>query len=425
MVSSSRAPSRASQLSSIVASLEALLPTNSTGHPEDICEDGELRKRLISVIRRLVPELETPADTSQRILYDVFELTAARIGVDLNIFSILCSAGPGPLSTAELAQRTSARDPDPALLARILRYMASVGLVREAGAGLWAASNYGRNLVGEGYRAGVCHVHDNVLPAYAALPAFLRRHAYRVPRDDTAFALGHGQEGTAFFDWLRARPDNARYFHGFMGAHRTAARTWLERADVVERVVRAYEVMEKIGAERGRAVFVDVGGGVGQQCNALKKRCPDLKGRIVLEDLEEVVAEAELEEGVDKVGVSFFDEQPVKGAAAYYLRSVLRDWPDSSCQKILQNISDAMDDAHSVLLIDELVVPDKGAHRLETQLDMTMLAMLNGEARSYSHWKELLAASGFVIEDVAYYEEEAREAVIVAKKAITATTSPQ
>ncbi|KAI5917917.1 S-adenosyl-L-methionine-dependent methyltransferase [Camillea tinctor] len=422
-------------MSSVIDFLETLL-ANSKGSPKDICESEELRKRLTSVIRRLVPELETPVDTSQRILYDVFELISARIGVDLGIFDIL-SSNHEPLSTAELARKTG-KEPDLNLLARILKYMASVSLIREVGAGLWAASNYGNNLVDDSYSAGVCHVNDNVVPAYAALPAFLRQHNYRPlgsngDDTDTAFALGQGVAGEriTFFDWLHTRPENARSFNVFMSTHRTVTCNWLERTDVMEAVVEAYvkigarELGEKEeGNKSERVMFVDVGGGVGQQCNVLKKQWPNLMGRIILEDLDEVVAKAELEDGIAKLGVSFFDEQPVKGAAAYYFRSVLRNWPDSSCQEILKNIYNAMDDEHSLLLIDELVVPDRHAHRLGTQLDMTMLAMLNGEARSYSHWKELLMASGFAIENVAYYEEEAGEAVIVAKKA-TASRSPR
>ncbi|KAI1499014.1 S-adenosyl-L-methionine-dependent methyltransferase [Biscogniauxia marginata] len=402
-------------LSSIVDYLEDLA-TNTSGLPEDIYANGELRKRLISAIRRLVPELETPADTSQRVLYDVFELSAARIGMDLNIFIIL-SRSDEALSTLELARRTG-KEPDVTLMTRILKYMASVGLVREVDVGMWTSSNYGNNLVEDGYSAGVCHANDNGLPAYAALPAFLRRHAYHLLGDktNTAFAMGQGAGlGITFYDWLQSRPENADCFHTFMRTHRTGVRTWLERSDIMDLLAEVFKRESKNVNGEARVVFVDVGGGIGQQCNALKKRWPGLEGRIILEDLEEVVARAEVGEGIERVGVNFFEEQPVKGATAYYFRSILRNWPDTSCRIILKNIWDAMDE-NSFLLIDELVVPDKGAHKFETQLDMTMLAMLNGEARSNSHWKELLADSWFIVKDIAYYEEEAREAVIVAKK---------
>lgn len=71
----------------------------------------------------------------------------------------------------------------------------------------------------------------------------------------------------------------------------------------------------------------------------------------------------------------------------------------------------------SLLLIDELVLPDRGAHRYETQLDLTMLAMLNAEARTETHWKQLLSEVGLEVKSIVYYEDDAREAVIMAKKA--------
>lgn len=94
-----------------------------------------------------------------------------------------------------------------------------------------------------------------------------------------------------------------------------------------------------------------------------------------------------------------------------------KDWPDEPCEIILGHIRDAMG-VHSLILIDELVLPDRGANKVETQLDMTMLSMLNGEARSESHWRNLLKAADLVIEDILLYQETGREAVIVAKKSV-------
>lgn len=73
-------------------------------------------------------------------------------------------------------------------------------------------------------------------------------------------------------------------------------------------------------------------------------------------------------------------------------------------------------DQDSLLLIDEIVLPDRGAHRYETQLDLTMLAMLNAEARTETHWKQLLAEVGMEVKDIVFYEEETREGIIIAKK---------
>lgn len=70
----------------------------------------------------------------------------------------------------------------------------------------------------------------------------------------------------------------------------------------------------------------------------------------------------------------------------------------------------------SFLLIDEIVMADFGASKAETQLDMTMLSMLNGQVRTEVQFRALLWKAGFEVLDVLFYQEQRREAVVVAKK---------
>ncbi|KAI1466156.1 S-adenosyl-L-methionine-dependent methyltransferase [Daldinia caldariorum] len=395
------------------------LASNPSSTLPDVLSKDQLRKRLLVAIQKLVPELETSEEACQRILYNGLEAPAARVAVDLNIFNTLKESST-PLTTEQLAEK-SGKDPDRKLLARILRYLASLSMVREVDVGLWAASHFGDNLSGTGQSAGVASMVDNCFVAMVNLPAFLRVHAYKPPdaKNDTAFALGNrvSPEEATFFDWLKTRPENARHFNIFMGSHRTGTRTWLDRPEVINEISGALKKVTagKEGGEEKGVSFVDIGGGIGHQCKAFKKRAPDLKGTIILEDLEEVVENAELEPGIEKISVNFLEGQPVKGAASYYFRSVLRNWPDRYSRTILGYVRDAMDE-DSLLLIDEIVLPDRGAHRYETQLDLTMLAMLNAEARTESHWKQLLAEVGMEVKDIVFYEEETREGIIIAKK---------
>ena len=65
---------------------------------------------------------------------------------------------------------------------------------------------------------------------------------------------------------------------------------------------------------------------------------------------------------------------PSTGARAYYMHSVLHDWPDDTCMSILSNIKAAMERGYSKLLINENVIPDVEAHWETTALDMMMLS---------------------------------------------------
>lgn len=86
------------------------------------------------------------------------------------------------------------------------------------------------------------------------------------------------------------------------------------------------------------------------------------------------------------------------GARAYYMHSVLHDWPDNVCERILANVKDAMKQGYSKLLINENVVPDVQAHWETTALDMMMLALFASRERTRAQWTHLLEGlAGFKI----------------------------
>lgn len=50
---------------------------------------------------------------------------------------------------------------------------------------------------------------------------------------------------------------------------------------------------------------------------------------MILQDLPAVIDVVnDLPEGIEAWGHGSFEEQPVKGARAYFMRSILHDWPD-------------------------------------------------------------------------------------------------
>ena len=402
--------------------LASQLETLASSVPQDLAENLPLRTRFLEAATKLIPELETPRDTSQRLLYGPCELTGAKIGVDLGIFALLVSTDKA-LTTSHLAEKTGANAD---LLRRLLRYMASISLIRETGPDTWSASSISRNLAHQGVAAGVHHHFENVSAAWLALPDWLRERHYAPPpsRTDTSFAAARGEPLFPYFE-KHARLE--REFNVFMTFHRTGHRTWLDKFDLDDLLPPHRWSASEAAPVR---TFVDVGGGLGQVSRLLRSKHPspsssdlgsDVEVDIILQDLPSVLAQAELADlpaDIEKMHIDFFKDQPLHGADAYYLRSVLRDWPDDSCAMILGHIKRVMD-RRSRVLIDEVVVPDVGAHKTEAQADMTMLAMGNAEVRTEARWRGLLEGLGFAVEDVLYYEEEGRgggrEGVVVAR----------
>ena len=70
-------------------------------------------------------------------------------------------------------------------------------------------------------------------------------------------------------------------------------------------------------------------------------------------------------------------------------------------------------DKDSVLLIDDMIVPDVGAHWHAAQQDLTMMSSLASMERSEKQWRALLDKAGLRILQISPYTEETRDSIIV------------
>lgn len=85
------------------------------------------------------------------------------------------------------------------------------------------------------------------------------------------------------------------------------------------------------------------------------------------------------------------------GARAYYMHSVLHDWTDDNCRKILKGLVDVMKPGHSKVLINENVIPDTNAYWETTSLDIIMMADFASTERTEAHWHQLVGSAGLKI----------------------------
>lgn len=152
---------------------------------------------------------------------------------------------------------------------------------------------------------------DVLAPSFLALPEFLRKSGYANPTDSryTAFNLGMRTEQD-FFCWLQSHPQDLELFSSWMSAQRETSPSFL---DVID-----FERDLALGADRSTVLFVDVGGSRGQQSIALRRRYPSLPGRIIVQDVAGVVAEATEHplpgfEGIEAEAYDMFTPQPIKG----------------------------------------------------------------------------------------------------------------
>lgn len=248
-----------------------------------------------------------------------------------------------------------------------------------------------------------------------AFPEVLRQQNYQNPSDSaqTAFQVAHNTDQPAY-SWTPPDPETISAFVAFMKSQREGQKNWTSSFPV--------ELLKLDGREvsSGRVLFVDVGGSAGHQCISLRQRGPDLLGGMVLQDQAMVIDRLNKPHlagfGIVAQVHDFFQEQPVRGAKAYYLRNVMHDWPDDKCVEILQQLREACA-VDSMVLIDEMVLADDRVSWKQAQKDVQMMACLAAMERSRKQWKDLLAKAGLTIQQICTYDQEMGDAVIVAMRA--------
>jgi hypothetical protein len=301
--------------------------------------DPEARQKLVASARELLNAAET-------------RTVAARIAVDLKLFETTTSDNGSPKTNEQLAAATGA---SPTLVKRIARTCASMNMLDEQGPGVYVPNALTKLLAQPEYAAGIIFCFDCTQNSFAQMPAYLRNTKFQNPENpvDGPFQYANKHDGHAF-TWLTAHPEVFGAFHGYVHTLRTHLPAWTDMYPVKERLV------EGLKTEGDASALVDLGGGVGQTLQDFSKAVPEFTGRLVLQELGEVIGAATAmgvgeDKRIELQVYDFFTPQPIKGARAYFMRSVLHDWPDEQCRKILANVKEAMEPGYSRILISDCV----------------------------------------------------------------------
>jgi hypothetical protein len=146
----------------------------------------------------------------------------------------------------------------------------------------------------------------------------------------------------------------------------------------------------------------DVGGGHGHLACALLNAYPQLQATVL--DMPEVIGETDrlwapklgLSERCRYLGGDMFREVPP--AEAYILKSVLHDWSDDECLRILLNLRRAIIGAGRVFVVD-FVVPGPEEPHFSKLFDIHMMVGLTGRERTAAEFAELMAGAGWRYDD--------------------------
>lgn len=370
-------------------------------------KDAKTRREVCDAARQLYLALETPIETMHRLFLSPLLLPVVQVGVDMKLFRNLSDGSHQSWTVQSLAETLSV---DQTLLNRVLRYQAAFGLVSQPEADTYSPNDATRWLATPGAEAGTKHFRTTISKAISALPDFLAKTAYQNPSDPTkcAFNLAFGTKSPAYA-WRPEDMSILMAFIEFMKSQRATQRSWMETFP--------RELMASGAADEERALFVDVGGATGHQCITLRQQWPELKGRVVVQDQQDMIARLD-RTSIDGLKIEaqvhdFFGPQPVKEAKAYYMRNIMHDWPDHLCIRILQHLKDVMA-PDSMVLIDETVLADSHPNWKQVQKDIHMMASLGAMERNRSQFETLLAQVGLKIDSIFEYDESMGDAVIVA-----------
>ncbi|KAK5138106.1 hypothetical protein LTR08_004800 [Meristemomyces frigidus] len=351
-------------------------------------DDESTRMQALSEARALVARLEKPWESVDRMVWSQPTLMlTVKTASDMGIFAALTSS---PQNSEQLGNATGA---DPILVSRLLRMLAVGFVIQEVDVDTYIASEFSNALGdGQGIVNGIHHFYDVGVQQMAALPAYLQKTGYRNPTDTAHPPFEDIMGMSSYWDWFEANPKAHAHFNTFLSSIRVGQPPWPSYYPLSQ-LLEAYD-----GAG---ALCVDVGGGKGRDLKHMADAIGDQHREcvLVLQDLPSVIKAAEKESlpsQIQLIAHNFFDVQPCKGARAYFLHSILHDWPDVEACKILTQLKQAGRPGYSKIVLLEAVMPErvKDVKPRMAALDINMMAHFSALERTEKQWRRLLDSVG-------------------------------
>ncbi|KAF3785022.1 Caffeic acid 3-O-methyltransferase [Nymphaea thermarum] len=335
---------------------------------------------------------EQAGELGQRLALGSVLPMALKTVVELGVLELMVER---ELTAEELTAQLPTNNPDaPAMLDRILRLLASRSLLtctstpavdgKVQSECLWA--ELGRNR-----RYGLAPASKLLVPnqdgaslshllllsqSKAFMESWYHLKDAVLEADGVPFKRAHGM---GFYDHLPQDPCLNELFNTAMHDHSTI---------VTKKILEVYD-----GFHDFRSV-VDVGGGTGANLSLITGKYAGIKA--VNFDLPHVVQKAPEFPGVEHVGGDMFSSVPA--GDAIFMKTILLNWGDDRCLKLLGNCWKALPENGKVIAV-EMIVPEivenSSASSSVFQLDLLMLTVLGGKLRTKKELEVLAMAAGF------------------------------
>ncbi|KAJ5523606.1 hypothetical protein N7513_013150 [Penicillium frequentans] len=375
-------------MASVISGLASTLTSALSNLPApDKIQDAD-RMKLLEVITQLQAALEPPQLPIQRFCFSHYGIVVIRIAQGMGVFDAFVESQGKEMSLKELSSSVKG---DEKLLRRIMRFLSAHHIFKQTTSDSYKPLPLAM-VFGNGSVPGdmIKHFHTN-MQVTAKLFDYFESNGYENPEDayDAPFQLAYNTK-SHYFEWLSQNPTKQKDFNSVMTqSQKYRGADWFE----------IYPVQEKLQVSADQVLLVDIGGGVGHDIMAFKKRFPDLPGKLVLQDLHQVIETIKepLPEGITAISHNMFEAQPISGARAYYMRTVLHDFPDKQALSTLARIRDAMS-KDSILFVHEHTMPeDLDVPPIAATLDIHMMEIFSSLERTEKEWIALLEKAGFKV----------------------------
>ena len=319
--------------------------------------------------------MPTPADQVLDLIFGRWRSQVLSAGTELGVFDRLDKASAKKAET--LAGELGV---DAALLYRLLRAQAAIGLLAEDGSQGFVLTEMDDILRS---------AHPRSLKSLARLEEgpqhyALWKHLPAMIRDGKQNAFVR-EFGAMAFDYARKNHDYGERFKHAMSSYSA---------------VQSNLVLEALGGYDFSCIrtFCDIAGGHGHLMCAILQAHSHLSG-IVL-DLPEVVGDRQelwatklgLADRCRYVGGDMFKQVPT--ADAYSLKMILHDWNDGECVEILSNLRKAASGGTRVFIVEH-VVPAHDQPHFSKLFDIHMMCWGTGQERTEAQYVHLLQAAGW------------------------------
>jgi len=270
-------------------------------------------------------------------------------------------------------------------LVRFLRGFCTIGMCEERSDGSFALSPAGRSLTSDS-------------PSRLAEKVQIVVEQYWQPWADLVSCLKSGKPafehvfGMSVFEWRDLNKEQGKLFASYL-----TGETFDQAGSIIEVLESAVE------AKR----VADIGGGCGALLAALLIAHPHLTG--VLFDRPHLIEMAKpflkvfglfhLTDRIALVAGDVLAAIPVR-ADLYLLKGVLQQWDDAHARAILANCRKAMPEGAKLVIVERLLPERATDDPAAIMLDLHMMTITGGRARSLEQFEQLLSEAGLAVAKV-------------------------